>query len=146
MKTKLTTALAIVSLLTGIIATAQDKAITAAQLPAAAQAFIKKNFAKETVSAVWEDREIFDTDYKVRFANGIEAEFDEKGNWEEVDGNHNAIPASVLPQSVADYISQNYKGQNVVQIDKKHWGYKVELASDIELEFNNAGKFLRIDD
>ena len=148
MKTKLNylKALTVMALFCGTMASAQTKTITVAQLPATAQDFIKKNFAKATVSAAWEDKEMFDTDYKVQFSDGIEVEFDAKGNWEEIDGNHNAVPTSVLPSAITNYLSQNYKGQNVTQIDKKHWGYKVELANDIELEFNNSGKFLRIDD
>lgn len=145
-KLKLQNTFAIALFLFAFITNAQTKSITATQLPATAQDFIKKNFAKATVSGAWEDKEIFDTDYKVQFSNGVEVEFDAKGNWEEIDGNHNTVPTSVLPSAITTYLSQNYKGQNVVQIDKKNWGYKVALANDIELEFNNSGKFLRIDD
>ncbi len=145
-KLKLQNTFAIILFFAAFASNAQTKSISITQLPATAQDFIKKNFAKATVSAAWEDKEMFDTDYKVHFSNGIEVEFDEKGNWEEIDGNHNAVPTSVLPSAVTTYLSQNYKGQNAVQIDKKHWGYKVELANDVELEFNNSGKFLRIDD
>ncbi|AWH86977.1 hypothetical protein HYN59_09545 [Flavobacterium album] len=148
MKTKVNfqNTLAIILFLFAFTANAKTKSITTAQLPANAQDFLKKNFAKATVASAWEDKEMFDTDYKVQFSNGIEVEFDGNGNWEEIDGNHNAVPVSMLPSAITTYLSQHYKGQNVVQIDKKHWGYKVELASGIELEFNNAGKFLRIDD
>jgi hypothetical protein len=127
-------------------ANAQDKNITITGLPANAQAFIKQHFKGQTVTSAHEDKEMFETDYNAVLSNGIEIEFDNKGNWDEIDGNHIALPTSVLPKAIADYTAANYKAQGVVQIDKKRSGYDIELANGTELEFDANGKFLRIDD
>jgi hypothetical protein len=124
---------------------AQSKTITSAQLPTTAREFIKKHFASEKIASVWEDRELLGTEYKVRFANGTEVEFDGKGSWDEIDGNHKAIPASVIPAGITAYVKSNYKGQAITKLDKKRSGYEVELANDVELEFDKTGKFVRID-
>ncbi|MCO6148503.1 PepSY-like domain-containing protein [Flavobacterium sp. NRK1] len=145
-KNRFATLLAITALFTGLSVSAQDKKISAAELPAAAQNFIKQHFKDQTVTAAKMDKEMFDIDYETVLSNGTEIEFDEKGNWKEIDGNHNALPVSVIPTAINNYISSNYKGQGVVQIDKKHAGYDIELSNGTELEFDTNGKFLRIDD
>ncbi|KOS08286.1 hypothetical protein AM493_09210 [Flavobacterium akiainvivens] len=125
---------------------AQKRNIAVTELPKIAQEFIKTNFPNQATSYIIEDKDIHETEYVVHFTGGAEVEFDGKGNWKEVDANHSIMPKSVLPKAVAAYVDQNYKGQNVEKIEHKHWGYKVEFTNDIELEFDNAGKFLRIDD
>lgn len=124
---------------------AQDKKITNAQLPANAQEFIKQHFKGATVTSAKLDKEMFDTDYETTLSNGVKINFDSKGNWDEIDC-RTGVPAAVIPKSIATFIATNYKGQNVVQIDKKIAGYDIELSKGTELEFDVNGKFLRIDD
>jgi len=125
---------------------AQKRRITMADLPAPAQTFIKTNFPNQATSYILEDKEITETEYKVQFTGGTEVEFDGKGNWEELDANRGSLPTSVLPKAIADYIEKNYKGLAVEKLDRKHYGYKLEFTTDLELEFDANGKFLRIDD
>ena len=124
----------------------QERAITLNELPSTAQTFISKNFPNQAPSYVEEDKGIMNTDYKVLLTDGTEIEFDGKGNWEEIDGNKRSIPNSILPQKIVSYIKSNYKGQGVEKIEKESWGYQIEPLSGLELEFDNDGKFLRIDD
>lgn len=138
--------LALALLLTGITANAQKKNITIKEFPAAAQTFLSKNFPKQTATYAFQDKDMISTDYEVMLSNGVEIEFDGKGNWEEIDGNKTALPNSVLPKAIADYVNTNYKGQGVEKIERESWGYKVEFLNDIELKFDSNGKFLRIDD
>ena len=146
MRTIITKRLVVLTLvLISTMSFAQEKKITAAQLPANAQNFIKQHFKGETVTAAKLDKEMFDTDYETILSNGVKINFDAKGNWDEIDG-RNALPASVIPKSIATFVATNYKGQNVVQIDKKLAGYDIELSGGTELEFDTNGKFLRIDD
>ena len=145
-KNRFVTLIAIAALFTGVSVSAQDKKITAAELPATAQNFIKQHFKGQTITVAKMDKEMFDIDYEAVLSGGTEIEFDEKGDWKEIDGNHNALPASVIPTAINNYISSNYKGQGVVQIDKKRAGYDIELSNGTELEFDTNGKFLRIDD
>lgn len=125
---------------------AQKRNITVKELPATAQSFIKTNFPNQATSYIIEDKDLKGTEYEVRFTGGAEVEFDGQGNWKEVDANHSLMPAGVLPKNIAAYIAQNYKGQQVEKIEKKHRGYKVEFVNDLELEFDGNGNFLRIDD
>ncbi|MDE5957623.1 MAG: PepSY-like domain-containing protein, partial [Muribaculaceae bacterium] len=86
-------------------------------------------------------------DYEVVLNDGTEITFDSKGNWEEVEvGATMTVPAAFMPQPMRTYLSANFKGVNVVGLEKKRNGYEVKLANDIELEFDSAGNFLRYDD
>jgi hypothetical protein len=125
---------------------AQKRNITIAELPATAQTFIKANFPNQATSYIIEDKDITETEYKVRFTGGTEVEFDGKGNWEELDANRGTLPNSVLPKAIGAYVAQNYKGLSVEKLDRERYGYKLEFTNDLELEFDANGKFLRIDD
>ncbi|WP_394774157.1 PepSY-like domain-containing protein [Flavobacterium sp.] len=146
MKTKLNTALCLIAgVAFGFSANAQKTTITKSALPANAQTFLKTHFAGQEPTYIIEDKETFSKDYKVQFANNIEVEFDGKGNWEEVDGNHTAIPATIIPKSIANHVKTNFANTAITKIDKVNWGYEVDLNNGIELEFNSKGNFLRID-
>lgn len=147
MKTTLTKQLAalLVMITLSSASYAQDKNITAAQLPATAQSFIKEHFKGATVTTAKLDKEMFDTDYETTLSNGVKINFDAKGNWDQIDC-RSGVPASAIPKAITAFVATNYKGQNVVQIDKKIAGYDIELSKGTEIEFDTNGKFLRIDD
>lgn len=132
--------------MTGITATAQEKPITEKELPAKAQAFIKQHFSKEKVTRAIEDKEFFGSDYKAYLSNGASIDFDDKGDWEEVENKTGAVPASLIPKTITAYLAKNYKNQKVTQIDKSRGGYEITLADTTELEFDAKGSFVRIDD
>ncbi|MHA3786714.1 PepSY-like domain-containing protein [Flavobacterium hauense] len=145
MTKRLTLLLTLLVLGISSVAFAQDKKITSAQLPATAQNFIKQHFKGATVTSAKLDKEMFDTDYETVLSNGVKINFDAQGNWDEIDC-RSGVPAAVIPKSISSFLATNYKGQNVVQIDKKKAGYDIELSSGTEIEFDTNGKFLRIDD
>ncbi|MDE7080860.1 MAG: PepSY-like domain-containing protein [Muribaculaceae bacterium] len=128
-------------------ACADTYAHDASVLPAAAQAVLKKNFKAE-VTVVKIDKDFgMVKDYEVILNDGTEISFDSKGNWEEVEvGRNMNVPAAFLLQPMRNYLNANFKGVNVVGVDKKRRGYEVKLANGIELEFDTSGNFLRYDD
>lgn len=144
MKTKLKLA---TFLLVGFAFTANAQKTTIAKtaLPANAQNFLKTHFAGQEPSYIIMDKETFSTDYKVQFVHDIEVEFDSKGNWEEVDGNHTSIPAAIVPKTIASYIKTKFANSTVTKISKDYRGYDVDLSNGLELEFNQKGNFIRID-
>lgn len=147
-----TTSLLFKTVLFGILAlpltacNAQKKNITIKQLPTTAQTFINTHFPNQATSYIIEDKELTKTEYEVRFTGGAEVEFDGHGNWKEVDMNHNLMPVGILPKNIAAYLVQNYKGQQAEKVERKRYGYKVKLISDLELEFDKNGRFLKLDD
>ena len=125
---------------------ARDLPITFEQLPAKAQAFVKQHFKVGDIASVWKDDDIHDQDYKVYFNDGTQIKFYANGDWEEIKTRTQAVPAKLIPNGIAQYVKKTYPQSEIYKIQKKRYGYEVELANGLDLEFNANGQFLRIDD
>lgn len=116
-------------------------------LPQTAQQTLKKAFPKAQVTRVKVDKSIFgNKEYEVILNNGTEIEFDNNGDWKEVDCGLKAVPEVFVLKSIRTYVNGNFKGQAITKIDKDRDSYDVELSNDVDLKFDRAGRFLRIDD
>ena len=127
------------------VAFADDYAIPFAQLPQVSQTFVQTHFKDVNVALSMRDSHSFE----VRFEDGTEVEFDHVGKWKEVDCKYKALPASVLelvPAGIPTYVTTNFPQSIITKVNVKAWGYEVELNNGLDLEFNKAGAFLRIDD
>lgn len=139
--------LPVLFLFAAMSANAQETVITKNQLPQAAQQFISNNFPKNIVDFVIADKEIISTDYKVKFKEGTEIEFDSDGNWTEVDGNRTVIPTAFIQKSILTYVKEKFPNTQIEKIEKGRFGkQEVKLSNGLELEFNSEGKFKRIDE
>ena len=128
-------------------ATAKDVQIKFSELPQKAQTFVKTHFSESDIASVWKDTEmLLVEDYTVVLSNGLEIDFYPNGDWKEVKSRGTEIPSKIIPGGISQYVSQNYNGQRIKELKKKRYGYKVELSGDIDLEFSQNEKFLRIDD
>lgn len=125
---------------------AHDKIIPVTQLPAEAQTFIKTYFADKTVAYCKKDYEGMGYKYEVKFNDGTEVDFDKKGVWDKVDCKFAAVPAALVPEIIANYVTANYPGASIVKIDKERYGYEIELSNDLELKFDRNGNLFDIDD
>ncbi|MGB6083201.1 PepSY-like domain-containing protein [Moheibacter sp.] len=126
---------------------AQKSNITKEDLPKSAQTFLKENFINERVVQAEKDNYGNRTDYEIVLSNGTEIEFDNKGNWKEVDAkNKEALPEGFIPRKIVQHITQNFAPHQVSKIEKDRNKYEVELTNGIDLEFSLNGDFLRIDD
>ncbi len=123
-------------------ALADDKPIPADQLPAAAKTFVKTHFKGQTITYAEKDA----TSYECRLSNGTEIDFDRKGNWGTVESNSKqAIPSSLVPQAIQQYVKAKYPKQVITKIDKERYGYEIELSNNLDLKFTKKGQFIGID-
>ena len=128
-------------------AAAKDVQIKFSELPQKAQTYVRTHFSESDVASVWKDTEmLLVEDYTVILSNGLEIDFYPNGDWKEVKSRGTEIPSKIIPSGIFQYVSQNYNGQRIKELKKKRYGYKVELSGDIDLEFSQNEKFLRIDD
>ena len=114
-------------------------------MPQAAQAFLATHFSNTDVALAIKDG----NEYEIRMENGWELEFDNKGQWEKIDCQRDAIPASVtstLPETIVSYLSSNFENAFVTEISKDRSGYDIELSNGLDLEFTSKARFKRIDD
>ena len=101
---QITAAFSILFLMVGSFVLAQDKVINYNQLPQNAKKFLASHFKNIKTSSIIEDREIFGVDeYKIHMETGMKVAFDSKGNWTEVDGEHQKVPYNYIPAAIKNY-------------------------------------------
>lgn len=116
-------------------------------LPTEAREMIEHHFANTDISYLKVDKNIFRIEgYDVRLADGTELEFNSKGQWTEIETGRGDVPASLIPDVIKKYMKQNYNGQRVKKIKHNRKGYELKLSNGLEVEFDNMGNFLRLDD
>ncbi len=131
---------------TAIACSAQDRIISVNELPEAAQSLIKSHFNSSKPTLVQRDKDGLKVNYDVVMDNGIKLEFDNKGNWTEIDCKPKAVPSALVPTAIQNYISKHFNGTKVVQIERTGKGYEVDLSNGIDIEFNKKMKAVKIDD
>lgn len=140
--------IAIAAALMCVGATSAKQTARLCDLPAPAQTFIDKNFGSKSFHHATVDRDgVFGgRDYDVILTNGTELEFNDKGSLTEIDCGTKAIPSGIVPQAISDYVKRYFNNQKIVKMEVKRNRYDVRLASGVELEFDGAGKFVKVDD
>ena len=139
--------LALVTILfLGVTAFAQEKISQFEQLPANSQEFIKTYFKDFKISYVLSDKEITDIDYKVRFEDGTEIEFNAKGDWTDVSSKQTCIPTGFILKEIVDFVNTNHNGMCITDIEREFNRITIELNNSLEIEFNNKGKLISYDD
>jgi hypothetical protein len=130
------------ALLTAFCSCEKEEMITESGLPATSREFIDVHFPEVGISMIIKETETFSADYTVYLANGFEIDFTKSGDWDDVDGKYTAIPGSILdllPQSIPEYVNNTMRDCYIVEVNKEHYGYEIELSNKIELKFNSKG-------
>ena len=129
--------LLLVSVFTMQVAMADnDKPVTFEQLPQAAQAFIKQNFADREIAFAKVDKDWLDATYDVLFTNGEKLEFNKKGEWKEMQCKLNSVPEKALPAAIVKFVNDKYPGAKVISIEKDRYEYEVKLSNFWEITFD----------
>lgn len=124
---------------------AADKKITVGELPQAAQSFLKTHFADIDVAYVEMDDDVVKRDYEVVLRDGTKIEFDQNGNWKEVNCFRRSIPAGIVPRQISAYVDENYAGEVINEIERGRYNTEVKLSNGLELKFNGDYKLIKID-
>ena len=146
MKKLLILAAAVFALGTSTVSADNDRPISVSELPEKAQQFIRQHFPNQKVSIAKMERELFDTTDAVIFTSSSKVEFLKNGDWKEVDCKYSTVPAAIIPQQIAQYVSQYYPDTSVVQIDRDKRDYEVKLTNGLELTFDLKFNLIDIDD
>lgn len=116
-------------------------------LPETAQSILKENFKAE-VSHIKIGKEFGQIrEYDVVMTDGSEISFDKHGNWKEVEvSRYTSVPSDIIPNPINTFVKNNEKNAKVTGIEKKNYGYDVELSNGKDVKFTEKGKFIRYDD
>ena len=86
-------------------------------------------------------------EYDVVMTDGTEIYFDKHGNWKEIEASRGgSVPSSLFPNPITTFVKENQAKVKVTGIEKKAFGYEVELSNGMDVQFSEKGKFLRYDD
>ena len=116
-------------------------------LPKAAKIILKENF-KSSVNHIKIGKEFGHIrKYEVILTDGTEISFDKHGNWKDVEVSRDAsVPAIFIPTPVSKFVKDNQAKAKVTGIEKKAYGYDVELSNGVDVKFTAKGKFIRYED
>ena len=117
-----------------------DKPAKVEDMPMTAQEFLKTYFPKDKVLSVMLDEK--DGDYEVKLENGVKIEFNKIGSWMEIEG-HVALPKGIVSSNIYDYVSHNYKKTKIFKIERDKNGFEIELNTNVELQFDLNGNFVK---
>ncbi len=123
-----------------------EKPIQFNELPAAAQHFVKQHFAKEEVSYTIKDNGVVWDEYTVVFQSGVKLEFDDKGEWTEVECRYSEVPSAIVPKEISDYVKKHNPSAKIIEIKRDHNEWDVKLTGGLELTFNKSFKLTEFDD
>ena len=116
------------------------------QLPATAQEFVKTYFSDYKIQYIFSDKEFADVDYKIRFEDGTEIEFNAKGEWTDVSSKQKCIPTGFILREITDYVEMNHKDMCITDVEREFNRITIELNDNLEIEFNSKGKLISYDD
>jgi len=115
-------------------------------VPEAINAFVKQYFPNATIAGVEPDNDHGGVEYDVHLNDGTEVDFDANNQWETIESRAKGVPAAFIPQAIATYVKSNYQNMAVAKIHKEHYGYEIELTNGLELNFDQSGQFMGMDD
>ena len=133
-------------LLNMTVGASNDKPIKINEMPELSQKFIQNYFSTYSVALAKMETDFLSKSYDVIFTNGDKVEFDKQGRWTNIDCEHSMVPTAVVPQTIKDYVQQQYPKAKILKIeltDRK--GYDVELSNDVEIEFDKKFNVIDID-
>ena len=128
MKKILALLVCLLTISTGVCAD-DDRPVRFDQLPAKAQAYVKKYFPQEKVALAKMEKDFFDKKYEVIFANSSKVEFFKDGTWKEVDCKYSTVPEAVIPEAILRYVKATYPNHKVVKIEKEARGMRRNLPT-----------------
>lgn len=79
-------------------------------------------------------------EYEVKLSDRTEIDFNLSFEWKNIDCGESTVygmvPAELVPQAINDYVDANYPETHIDQIEKKGFGWEIELSNDQEIKFD----------
>lgn len=123
-----------------------ERPVTLDKLPAPAQEFLKANFSDLTFAYAVEEVGFFGNEYEVYYTDRTQVEFDSKGEWTKIERAYEALPESLVPVKIMDFIKQHQPQAKVKSMDRDKRDIEVELTSGVELKFDLQYNLVGYDD
>ncbi len=119
-----------------------EKPIGENSLPAQAKTFLQQHFPTEKIAFAKEENDYWIRTYEVILSGGVKIEFRRNGEWKKVEAKYGDVPPAIIPRPISEYLSRNFPGTTVREIEKKKREYELELSNSLELKFDSQEFFL----
>jgi hypothetical protein len=126
-----------------LVACDKEKVVQADDLPANASGFVSTHYPGKQILQVVKELDNLKTYYHVYLNNGTKLDFSRQGNIREIEGTER-IPDTVIPVLILDYVAAHYSAAFIRGWEIDDTKQEVSLSTDIELEFDKNGNFLRV--
>ena len=126
-----------------LVACDKEKVVQSDDLPANASGFITTHYSGKQILQVVKELDNLKTYYHVYLNNGTKLDFSRQGNIKKVEGTEE-IPDTVIPLLILNYVNTNYTAAFIRGWDIDDTNQEIKLSTDIELEFDKNGNFLRV--
>ena len=126
-----------------LVACDKEKVVHNDDLPANASGFITTHYSGKEILQVVKELDNLKTYYHVYLNNGTKLDFSRQGNIKKVEGTEE-IPDTVIPLLVLNYVDTNYPAAFIRGWDLDDTNQEIKLSTDVELEFDKNGNFLRV--
>ena len=108
--------------------------------------FVTQHFPDATVQMVMPDED----DIDVVLNDYTKIEFKLNNEWKKVDCEHAtkfiSVPATLVPEQITAYVNANFPNTIIKKLEKKFFGWEIELSNGLEVKFNNNFKVTKVDD
>ncbi len=108
--------------------------------------FVTQYFPEAAIQMVMPDED----DIDVVLNDYTKIEFKLNNEWKKVDCEHAtkfiSVPATLVPEQITAYVNANFPNTIIKKLEKKFFGWEIELSNGLEVKFNNNFKVTKVDD
>jgi hypothetical protein len=122
----------------------KEKVVQQDDLPANASGFVTTHYAGKQILQVVKELDNLKTYYHVYLDNGTKLDFSRQGTIKKIDGTEQ-VPDTVIPALILTYVHTNYPAAFIRGWEVDDTSQNVKLSTDVKLEFDRNGNFLRVD-
>ncbi len=123
-----------------------EKCIEFGDLPQSARHFVETYFGGIEITSAVRDKDDGRTTYELRLADGTEIDFNENGEWENIDCPFSTLPDGILPQAIAGDIATRYPDARLHGAERAIGGYIIDLnkadGTPLEVRYSAAGDYI----
>ena len=111
------------------------------------QQFLAAHFKGLTVAFAVEDPKFIGSEYEVTYTDRTEVDFRSDGEWSSVERKYEAVPASVVPAQIQEYVAKsNFPNQYIRKIERNKYTWEIELSNGLEIKFDRQFNVIGFDD
>jgi hypothetical protein len=123
--------LALIGMMTKSMAIkANENIVFAENLPTDAKAFVMHNFPRLSIAYAEMRKTRQGKVYDVSLNDGTELVFSQNGAWGTVDCKLEAVPSSLIPESLSSFVVSNFVNEDVVRLERTDGGECVATLSN----------------